>query len=145
MLVVKDICAKWSHFSEQDVAALNGKAELATQLAAKYGLPQARAQRKVDALLKRRQFGAAPRSPGHSPEAASSLGFISVHDESLSFEGDEAWMWGQASADPTREPPSGGSLFLCRGDSMRPSRAKRRLSLIRKAIRGGRRGQRAAA
>ena len=58
MLVLKDICAKWSHFSEQDVAALNGKAELATQLAAKYGLPQARAQREVDALLKGRQFGA---------------------------------------------------------------------------------------
>ena len=39
-------------------------------------------------------------------------------------------MWGQASADPTREPPSGGSLFLSRGDNMRPS-----LSLIRKADR----------
>ena len=58
MLVVKDICAKWSHFSEQDVAALNGKADLVTQLAAKYGLPQAQAQREVDALLKGRQFGA---------------------------------------------------------------------------------------
>ena len=56
MLVVKDICAKWSHFSEQDVAALNGKADLVTQLAAKYGLPQA--QRDVDAVLKGRPFGA---------------------------------------------------------------------------------------
>ena len=58
MLVVKDICAKWGHFSEQDVAALNGKADLVTQLAAKYGLPQAQAQRDVDALLKGRPFGA---------------------------------------------------------------------------------------
>ena len=58
MLVVKDICAKWSHFSEQDVAALNGKADLVTQLAAKYGLPQAQAQCEVDAMLKGRQFGA---------------------------------------------------------------------------------------
>ncbi len=58
MLVVKDICAKWSHFSEQDVAALKGKADLVTQLAAKYGLPQAQAQRDVDALLKGRPFGA---------------------------------------------------------------------------------------
>ena len=56
MLVVKDICAKWSHFSEQDVAALKGKADLVTQLAAKYGLPQAQAQREIDALLKGRQF-----------------------------------------------------------------------------------------
>ena len=58
MLVVKDICAKWSHFSEQDVAALKGKADLVTQVAAKYGLAQAQAQRDVDAVLKGRPFGA---------------------------------------------------------------------------------------
>ena len=57
--VMKDICAKWSHFTEQDVAALKGKAELVNQVAAKYGLEQAQAQKDVDALLKGRPFGSA--------------------------------------------------------------------------------------
>lgn len=59
IMVTKDIIAKWSHFSEQDVAALKGKAELVNQVAAKYGLEQAQAQKDVDALLKGRPFGAA--------------------------------------------------------------------------------------
>jgi hypothetical protein len=59
MMVTKDIIAKWSHFSEQDVAALKGKAELVNQVAAKYGIEQAQAQKDVDALLKGRPFGAA--------------------------------------------------------------------------------------
>ena len=59
MMVMKDIRAKWSHFSEQDVTALKGKAELVNQVAAKYGLEQAQAQKDVDALLKGRPFGAA--------------------------------------------------------------------------------------
>ena len=58
-MVTKDIIAKWSHFSEQDVAALKGKAELVNQVAAKYGLEQAQAQKDVDALLKGRPFGSA--------------------------------------------------------------------------------------
>jgi hypothetical protein len=57
MAVMKDIIAKWSHFSEQDVAALKGKTELVNQVAAKYGLEQAQAQREVDAVLKGRQIG----------------------------------------------------------------------------------------
>ena len=56
---MKDICAKWSHFTEQDVAALKGKADLVTQVAAKYGIEQVQAQKDVDALLKGRPFGAA--------------------------------------------------------------------------------------
>ena len=59
MMVTKDIIAKWSHFSEQDVAALKGKAELVNQVAAKYGLEQAQALKDVDALLKGRPFGSA--------------------------------------------------------------------------------------
>ena len=59
MMVMKDIRAKWSHFSEQDVTALKGKAELVNQVAAKYGLEQAQAQKDVDALLKGRPFGSA--------------------------------------------------------------------------------------
>jgi hypothetical protein len=58
LAVMKDIRAKWSHFSEQDVSALKGKADLVTQVAAKYGLDQAQAQREVDAVLKGRQIGA---------------------------------------------------------------------------------------
>jgi hypothetical protein len=58
LAVMKDIRAKWSHFSEQEVSALNGKAGLVTQVAAKYGLEQAQAQREVDAVLKGRQIGA---------------------------------------------------------------------------------------
>ena len=58
LMVMKDIRAKWSHFSEQEVSALKGKADLVTQVAAKYGLDQAQAQRDVDAVLKGRQFGA---------------------------------------------------------------------------------------
>ena len=59
IMVMKEIRAKWSHFSEQDVAALKGKAELVNQVAAKYGLEQAQAQKDVDALLKGRPFGSA--------------------------------------------------------------------------------------
>lgn len=58
LAVMKAIRAKWSHFSEQEVFALKGKADLVTQVAAKYGLEQAQAQREVDALLKGRQIGA---------------------------------------------------------------------------------------
>ena len=49
IMVMKDIRAKWSHFTEQDVNALKGKAELVNQVAAKYGLEQAQAQKDVDA------------------------------------------------------------------------------------------------
>ena len=43
-------------FSEQDLSALNGNDDLVTQLAAKYGLEKAQAQRDVDALMKGRQI-----------------------------------------------------------------------------------------
>jgi len=56
--VIKDICAKWSKFSEQDISALKGKSDLVTQVASKYSMPQTQAQTEVDALLKGRQVGA---------------------------------------------------------------------------------------
>jgi hypothetical protein len=59
LAVMRDIRAKWSHFSEQEVSALKGKADLVTKVAAKYGLEQAQAQREVDAVLKGRQIGGA--------------------------------------------------------------------------------------
>ena len=56
--VMKEICSMWSKFSEQDVAAIKGKADLVSQVVTRYGLPQIQAQREVDALLKGRQIGA---------------------------------------------------------------------------------------
>ncbi len=56
--VLKEICAKWSKLSEQDASALKGKADLVSQVVAKYGIPQIQAQSEVDALLKGRQLGA---------------------------------------------------------------------------------------
>jgi hypothetical protein len=56
--VMKEICSKWSKFSEQDVSAMKGKADLVSQVVAKYGLPQIQAQSEVDALLKGRLIGA---------------------------------------------------------------------------------------
>jgi hypothetical protein len=57
--VIKDICAKWSKFSAQDVSALKSRADLVSQVVAKYGLTQMQAQTDVDALLKGRAFGSA--------------------------------------------------------------------------------------
>jgi hypothetical protein len=54
--VLKEIRAKWSKFSEQDVSSLKGNNDLVAQLAAKYGLEKAQAQRDVDALMKGRQI-----------------------------------------------------------------------------------------
>ena len=56
--VMKEICSKWNKFSEQDVAAMKGKADLVSQVVTKYGVPQLQAQSEVDALLKGRQIGA---------------------------------------------------------------------------------------
>ena len=58
LAVIKDIRAKWTKFSEQDVSALKGKSDLVTQVASKYSIPQSQAQTEVDALLKGRQVGA---------------------------------------------------------------------------------------
>lgn len=55
-IVLKEISGKWSKFSEQDVTALKGKDDLITQVAAKYSLEKAQAQREVDAFLKGRPF-----------------------------------------------------------------------------------------
>ncbi|MEX2167355.1 MAG: hypothetical protein WD852_10120 [Methyloceanibacter sp.] len=56
--VLKDIRAKWSKFTEQDASAFKGKSDLVSQVATKYGIDQAQAQREVDAVLKGRQVGA---------------------------------------------------------------------------------------
>ncbi|MGI8852440.1 MAG: hypothetical protein ACR2GC_03925 [Methyloceanibacter sp.] len=43
---------------EQIHGAFKGKSDLVSQVAAKYGIDQAQAQREVDAVLKGRQVGA---------------------------------------------------------------------------------------
>ena len=55
-IVLKEITAKWGKFSEHDLSALKSKDDLVTQLAGKYSLEKAQAQRDVDALLKGRQI-----------------------------------------------------------------------------------------
>jgi hypothetical protein len=55
-IVLKEVRARWGKFSEHDLSALEGKADLIVGVAAKYSIDQAQAQRDVDALLKGRQF-----------------------------------------------------------------------------------------
>jgi len=55
-IVLKEVGAKWSKFSEQDLSALKSKDDLVTQIVAKYSLERGQAQRDVDALLKGRQI-----------------------------------------------------------------------------------------
>jgi hypothetical protein len=47
---------KWGKFSDQDLSALKDNNDLVTQLAAKYGLEKAQAQRDVNVLTKGRQI-----------------------------------------------------------------------------------------
>jgi len=54
--VFNEIRTTWGKFSNEDLSALEGNSDLVTQLAAKYGLEKAQAQRDVDALLKGRQI-----------------------------------------------------------------------------------------
>ena len=49
-MILKEVGAKWSKFSDQDLSALKGKDDLVTQVVAKYGLDKAEAKRDVDAL-----------------------------------------------------------------------------------------------
>ena len=55
-LHLKDIAAKWGKFSEHELGALKNKDELVTQVAVKYGIDKAQAQRDVDAVMKGRQI-----------------------------------------------------------------------------------------
>lgn len=55
-MILKEVGAKWSKFSDQDLSALKGKDDLVAHVVAKYSLDKAQAQRDVDALLKGRQI-----------------------------------------------------------------------------------------
>jgi hypothetical protein len=54
--VCNEIRSKWGKFSDQDLSALKDNNDLVMQLAAKYGLEKAQAQRDVDALMKGRRI-----------------------------------------------------------------------------------------
>jgi hypothetical protein len=55
-ILLKDIGAKWSKFSEQELGALKSKDDLISQLGSKYSLDKAQAQRDVDAVINGRQL-----------------------------------------------------------------------------------------
>lgn len=55
-IVLKEIGSKWGKFSEQELSALKNKDDLVAQVAAKYSLEKAQAQRDVDAVMKGRQI-----------------------------------------------------------------------------------------
>ena len=55
-ILLKDIGAKWSKFSAQELGALRNKDDLVTQVVAKYSIDKAQAQRDVDAVMKGRQI-----------------------------------------------------------------------------------------
>ena len=55
-IVLKEIGAKWSKFSEHDLSSLKNKDDLVTQVVAKYGLEKCVVQRDVDALMKGRHI-----------------------------------------------------------------------------------------
>lgn len=55
-ILLKEIRAKWTKFSEQELGALKSKDELVTQVVAKYSIDKVQAQRDVDAVMKGRQI-----------------------------------------------------------------------------------------
>jgi hypothetical protein len=57
-IILKDIGAKWSKFSETELGALKTNDELVSQVVAKYSLDKAQARRDVDAVMKGRHLHA---------------------------------------------------------------------------------------
>ena len=55
-ILLKDIGAKWSKFSQHELGALKNRDDLVTQVVAKYSLDKAQAQTDVDAVMKGRQI-----------------------------------------------------------------------------------------
>jgi hypothetical protein len=55
-ILLKDISEKWGTFSEQELAALENKDDLVTQVVAKYSIDKAQAQRDVDSVMKGRHI-----------------------------------------------------------------------------------------
>jgi hypothetical protein len=55
-IILKEIKAKWSNFTDAELSALKGRDDLVSQVVAKYSFDKANVQRDVDALLKGRQI-----------------------------------------------------------------------------------------
>jgi len=55
-MIRKDIQAKWSKFSDQELTSLKNKDELVNHVVVKYGLDKPQALRDVDALFKGREY-----------------------------------------------------------------------------------------
>ena len=55
-IVRKEVGAKWSKFSEQDLSALKGRDDLVNQVVSRCGVETSEAQRDVDSILKGRQI-----------------------------------------------------------------------------------------
>jgi hypothetical protein len=55
-MLLKDIGAKWSKLSEQELGALKSKDDLIDQVVTKYSLDKAQVQRDVDAVMNGRQI-----------------------------------------------------------------------------------------
>lgn len=54
--ILNDIRGKWGKFSEDDLGRLRSNDDLVTEIAAKYSLDRAQAQRDVDAMMRGRQI-----------------------------------------------------------------------------------------
>ena len=54
--LLKDIGAKWSKFSQEELGALKNKDDLVTQVVAKYSIEKVQAQKDVDAVMNGRQI-----------------------------------------------------------------------------------------
>ena len=55
-MIRKDIQAKWSKFSDQELTSLKNKDDLVNQVVTKYGLDKPQALRDIDALFKGREY-----------------------------------------------------------------------------------------
>jgi hypothetical protein len=55
-VLLKEIGAKWTKFSADELSALKSKDDLVSQVVAKYSLEKGQAQRDVDALMKDRRI-----------------------------------------------------------------------------------------
>jgi hypothetical protein len=55
-IVRREVAAKWSRFSVQDLSALKDRDDLVREVAARYGIEKGEAQRDVDSVLQGRQI-----------------------------------------------------------------------------------------
>ena len=96
---MKDICAKWSHFTEQDVTALKGEADLVTRSPPNTASSRCKPRRTSTPQgppVRRRELGSAQgASPARSPS-----GLVSIHGKSAGQKRDGPRMRVQARADP---------------------------------------------